>query len=52
MTTAAAIDQLVHHSVILELSTKRSYRNDVASERNNIYIYNDKYEEAISNANG
>ena len=33
MTTAAAVDRLVHHSVILELSTKRSYRNDVALER-------------------
>jgi len=34
MTTAAAIDRLVHHSVILELSGKTSYRSDVARERN------------------
>lgn len=48
MTTAAAVDRLVHHSVILELSTKRSYRNDVALKRND--NDNDNYEEAISNA--
>ena len=33
MTTAAAIDRVVHHAVILEL-TGSSYRNDMASERN------------------
>lgn len=32
MTTAAAIDRLVHHSTILELSC-RSYRNDEALEK-------------------
>jgi len=34
MTTAAAIDRLVHHSVILELSSKTSYRSDAAQKRN------------------
>jgi DNA replication protein DnaC len=33
MTTAAAIDRLVHHSIILEL-TGRSYRGDEAEQRN------------------
>jgi len=33
MTTAAAIDRLVHHSVILELSGKTSYRSESAQER-------------------
>lgn len=33
MTTAAAIDRLVHHSVILEM-TGRSYRTDAAKQRN------------------
>ena len=34
LTTAAAIDRLVHHSVILELSGKSSYRSDAAKKRN------------------
>ena len=33
MTTAAAIDRLVHHSIILEL-TGESYRTDAAKKRN------------------
>jgi len=33
MTTACAIDRLVHHAVILELSAKTSYRADVAKRR-------------------
>ena len=33
MTTAAAIDRIVHHSIILEL-TGRSYRGDEAERRN------------------
>lgn len=33
MTTAAAIDRIVHHSIILEL-TGRSYRGDAAERRN------------------
>ena len=33
MTTAAAIDRLVHHAVILEL-TGVSYRNEAATTRN------------------
>ena len=33
MTTAAAIDRIVHHSIILEL-TGRSYRGDEAEKRN------------------
>ncbi len=33
MTTAAAIDRLVHHSVILEL-TGSSYRSEQAKKRN------------------
>lgn len=37
MTTAAAIDRLVHHSVILELVSKRSFRADAALERNDNY---------------
>lgn len=37
MTTAAAIDRLVHHSVILELITKQSGRVGVALERNDNY---------------
>ena len=32
MTTAAAVDRLVHHSVILELNLKRSYRAEEALE--------------------
>ena len=32
MTTAAAVDRLVHHSVILELNMKRSYRTEKALE--------------------
>ena len=32
MTTAAAVDRLVHHSVILELNLKRSYRTEKALE--------------------
>jgi len=32
MTTAAAIDRLVHHSVILEFNVK-SYRSDKAQQR-------------------
>jgi hypothetical protein len=48
MTTAAAIDRLVHHSIIIELTSKRSYRNDVAIERND--NYDDNYEEGLSNA--
>ena len=46
MTTAAAIDRLVHHSVILELTSKRSFRSDAALERND--NYDDNYEEALS----
>ena len=34
MTTAAAIDRLVHHSIILELSTKTSFRGEAAKKRN------------------
>jgi DNA replication protein DnaC len=48
MTTAAAIDRLVHHSIILELTSKRSYRNDVAIGRND--NYDDNYEEGLINA--
>lgn len=48
MTTAAAIDRLVHHSIIIELTSKRSYRNDVAIERND--NYDDNYEEGLSDA--
>lgn len=33
MTTACAIDRLVHHAVILELSHKKSYRAEVAESR-------------------
>ncbi len=46
MTTAAAIDRLVHHSVILELVSKRSFRADVALERND--NYDDNYTEALT----
>jgi DNA replication protein DnaC len=45
MTTAAAIDRLVHHSVILELTSPRSFRNDAALERND--NYGDNYEDAL-----
>ena len=37
MTTAAAIDRLVHHSVILELTSTRSFRTDAALERSDNY---------------
>jgi len=50
MTTAAAIDRLVHHSVILELATKRSFRADVALERND--NYDDNYGEALTTRSG
>jgi len=33
MTTACAIDRLVHHAIILELSSKKSYRAEVAEGR-------------------
>jgi len=33
MTTAAAIDRLVHHAVILELDSKKSYREEEARKR-------------------
>lgn len=33
MTTAAAIDRLVHHSIILELVSKRSFRADATMRR-------------------
>ena len=33
MTTAAAVDRLVHHSVILELNLKHSYRAEQALEK-------------------
>ena len=35
MTTAAAIDRLVHHAIILEL-TGPSYRSDAAKNRNQV----------------
>lgn len=34
MTTAAAIDRVVHHSTILELTSKRSYRAEHAKKEN------------------
>jgi DNA replication protein DnaC len=34
MTTAAAIDRVVHHSTILELTAKKSYRAEHAKKRN------------------
>jgi DNA replication protein DnaC len=34
MTTAAAIDRVVHHSNILELTSEKSYRATVAEKRN------------------
>lgn len=37
MTTAAAIDRIVHHSIILEL-TGRSYRGDAAERRNHASV--------------
>ena len=50
MTTVAAIDRLVHHSVILELTSTRSFRNDAALERND--NYDDNYEHALSPPSG
>jgi DNA replication protein DnaC len=50
MTTAAAIDRLVHHSVILELTSKRSFRTDAALERSDNYDDNDI--EALRNPPG
>lgn len=50
MTTAAAIDRLVHHSVILELVSKRSFRADAALERND--NYDDNYAEAVTTTSG
>ncbi len=37
MTTACAIDRVVHHAVILEL-TGPSYRTDAAKERNGVAV--------------
>jgi len=34
LTTAAAIDRVVHHSTILELTTKKSYRAEAAQRQN------------------
>lgn len=45
MTTVAAIDRLVHHSVILELTSKRSFRNDAAIARSD---NDDNYEQALT----
>ena len=50
MTTAAAIDRLVHHSVILELTSTRSFRTDAALERSD--NYDDNYTEALRNPPG
>jgi DNA replication protein DnaC len=50
MTTAAAIDRLVHHSVILELVSKRSFRADAAHERND--NYDDNYTESLTTGSG
>ena len=47
MTTAAAIDRLVHHSVILELVSKRSFRADAALARNG-NGNDDNYQEALT----
>jgi DNA replication protein DnaC len=38
MTTAAAVDRLVHHSIILELNLKRSYRAEKALENMRLKI--------------
>jgi DNA replication protein DnaC len=43
MTTAAAIDRLVHHSIILEL-TGESFRTDAARKRNQAAIKDDSVE--------
>jgi DNA replication protein DnaC len=50
MTTTAAIDRLVHHSVILELTSTRSFRTDAALERND--NHDDNYSESLSNSPG
>jgi DNA replication protein DnaC len=50
MTTAAAIDRLVHHSVILELTSKRSFRTDAALERSD--NYDDNYTATLTNSPG
>ncbi|HEX5656667.1 MAG TPA: IS21-like element helper ATPase IstB [Polyangiales bacterium] len=50
MTTAAAIDRLVHHSVILELTSKRSFRTDAALERSD--NYDDNYTATFANSPG
>ena len=50
MTTAAAIDRLVHHSVILELTSARSFRNDAALERSD--NYDDNYPQPDHKAAG
>ena len=34
LTTAAAIDRVVHHATILEVNLKRSYRAEEAQKRN------------------
>ena len=36
MTTAAAIDRVVHHSTILELNSNKSYRAEEAKKRNGV----------------
>jgi len=36
MTTAAAIDRVVHHSTILELNSNKSYRAEEAKKRNSV----------------
>jgi len=50
MTTAAAIDRLVHHSVILELTSTRSFRTDAALQRSD--NYDDNYTDMLSNPPG
>lgn len=42
MTTVAAIDRVVHHSTILELPSKRSFREEEAKRRNGQQVNNSK----------
>jgi DNA replication protein DnaC len=42
LTTAAAIDRLVHHATIFEMTSKSSYRADEAKSRNSEIVKKDK----------
>lgn len=49
MTTAAAIDRLVHHACVLELNVAESYRTEQAKKRMNKVLNTDKEVDSTDN---